>query len=177
MGKVRYIGASSMYAYQFLGLQNVAECNGWTKFISMQNYYNLIYREEEREMLPACKESGVGYYSSPLETELTRFRVIPWSPVARGALAKRRGESSLRSETDTVLHALVTNNQRESEKDIIDRVEEIAKKKEISMAQVATAWLLSKDGAIPFVNKVINLGSGFGADCGVEFRGTYQGDG
>jgi 1-deoxyxylulose-5-phosphate synthase len=63
-GKVRYIGASSMYAYQFLGLQHVAEKNGWTKFISMQNYYNLCYREEEREMLPACKESGVGYESS-----------------------------------------------------------------------------------------------------------------
>jgi aryl-alcohol dehydrogenase-like predicted oxidoreductase len=62
MGKVRYIGASSMYAYQFLGMQHVAEKNGWTKFISMQNYYNLVYREEEREMLPACKESGVGYY-------------------------------------------------------------------------------------------------------------------
>jgi 1-deoxyxylulose-5-phosphate synthase len=62
MGKVRYIGASSMYAYQFLGLQHVAERNGWTKFISMQNYYNLIYREEEREMLPACKESGVGFF-------------------------------------------------------------------------------------------------------------------
>ena len=61
MGKVRYIGASSMYAYQFLGLQHVAEKNGWTKFISMQNYYNLVYREEEREMLPACKETGVGY--------------------------------------------------------------------------------------------------------------------
>jgi|SRR5579862_9897349 len=61
MGKVRYIGASSMYAYQFLGLQHVAEKNGWTKFISMQNYYNLCYREEEREMLPACKETGVGY--------------------------------------------------------------------------------------------------------------------
>jgi Aldo/keto reductase family len=61
MGKVRYIGASSMYAYQFLGYQHVAEVHGWTKFISMQNYYNLIYREEEREMLPACKELGVGY--------------------------------------------------------------------------------------------------------------------
>lgn len=61
MGKVRYIGASSMYAYQFLGLQYVAEKNGWTKFVSMQNYYNLVYREEEREMLPACKELGVGY--------------------------------------------------------------------------------------------------------------------
>src|SRR5271154_5506204 len=61
MGKVRYIGASSMYAYQFLGLQHVAEKNGWTKFVSMQNYYNLLYREEEREVLPACKEGGVGY--------------------------------------------------------------------------------------------------------------------
>ena len=65
MGKVRYIGASSMYAYQFLGLQYIAEKNGWTKFISMQNYYNLVYREEEREMLPACKELGVGYSPNP----------------------------------------------------------------------------------------------------------------
>jgi 1-deoxyxylulose-5-phosphate synthase len=63
MGKVRYIGASSMFAYQFLGYQHVAEIHGWTKFISMQNYYNLIYREEEREMLPACKETGVGYFN------------------------------------------------------------------------------------------------------------------
>jgi len=144
-----------MYTYQFLGLQNVAERNGWTKFISMQNYYNLIYREEEREMLPACKESGVGYGFRPFKTVLTLFRVIPWSPVARGALAKPRSASSLRSETDSFLYALVTNNQRDSEKDIIDRVEEIAKKKNISMAQVATAWLLSKDGAILSMNNVL----------------------
>lgn len=74
MGKVRYIGASSMYAYQFLGLQYVAEKNGWTKFISMQNYYNLVYREEEREMLPACKELGVGYsFPGPSHTDSGLF--------------------------------------------------------------------------------------------------------
>jgi diketogulonate reductase-like aldo/keto reductase len=71
MGKVRYIGASSMYVYQFLGMQHVAERNGWTKFVSMQNYYNLLYREEEREMLPACLETGVGYGSPTTFTDLT----------------------------------------------------------------------------------------------------------
>jgi len=120
-----------MYAYQFLAMQHIAEKNGWTKFISMQNYYNLIYREEEREMLPACKESGVG--------------VIPWSPIARGVLAKPLGESSLRSETDGFLRALFASKLRESESEIINRVEALAKKKGVSMAQIATAWCLAKD--------------------------------
>jgi len=78
MGKVRYIGASSMYVYQFLGMQHVAELNGWTKFVSMQNYYNLLYREEEREMLPACLETGVGYpLSLSLLTNAVSSRGLP----------------------------------------------------------------------------------------------------
>ena len=142
MGKVRYIGASSMYVYQFLGMQHVAERNGWTKFVSMQNYYNLLYREEEREMLPACLETGVGYPRCPIFN--SNSRVIPWSPIARGALAKPLDASSLRSETDGFLQVLGLKQVKDAEKDIINRVQEIAKKKGYSMAQIATAWILSK---------------------------------
>jgi len=142
MGKVHYIGASSMFAYQFLGLQHVAEINGWTKFISMQNYYNLVYREEEREMLPACKELGVG--------------VIPWSPIARGLLARPVGQSTLRTETDGFMRVLFSKEMQASEAEIINRVESIANKRGISMAQVSTAWLLSKDGILwPFANNLL----------------------
>ena len=126
MGKVRYIGASSMYAYQFLDMQHVAERNGWTKFISMQNYHNLLYREEEREMMPACKSTGVG--------------LIPWSPVARGALTRPADDkSSLRAKTDGFLAGLVYKLERESDKKIIDTVERVAKRKGVSMAQIAIA--------------------------------------
>lgn len=132
-GKARYIGASSMWAWQFLKAQYVAEINGWTKFISMQNHYNLIYREEEREMIPLCKELGVG--------------VIPWSPLARGFLAGNRtredwGETH-RAKTDDIAQSYYYN---ESDWDILDRVKTIAEREGKSPAQIALAWLLHKDG-------------------------------
>lgn len=132
-GKARYIGASSMWAWQFAKSQQVAERNGWTKFISMQNHYNLVYREEEREMIPLCIDQGVG--------------IIPWSPLARGFLAGNRtredfGETS-RAKTDTFAHDLYYS---ESDWDIVDRLKEVATRLEKSPAQVALAWMLHKDG-------------------------------
>ncbi len=131
-GKARYIGASSMYAWQFAKAQHVAERNGWTKFVSMQNHYNLIYREEEREMIPLCRDQGVG--------------VIPWSPLARGLLAGNRtrdGEKrTTRSETDAFSEFLYTEP---SDFDVVDRVAEIAGERGVPMAQVALAWLLTKE--------------------------------
>jgi aryl-alcohol dehydrogenase-like predicted oxidoreductase len=136
-GWVRYIAASSMAAWEFQSLQNIAEKDGWHKFISMQNYHNLLYREEEREMIPYCKDSGVG--------------LIPWSPVARGALTRPWGSrSTLRENTDNFLKSQIRSRETESDKAITDRVEEIAKKKGISMAQVATAWSLAK-GMCPII--------------------------
>ncbi|KAH8811984.1 aldo-keto reductase-like protein [Xylogone sp. PMI_703] len=135
-GKVRYIGASSMAAWEFQKLQNIAEKNGWHKFISMQNYYNLLYREEEREMIPYCLDSGVG--------------LIPWSPLARGALSRPfNSRSSVRETSDRMLSALVRGQETEIDKAIIDRVEEIAKKKGVSMAIIALAWCLSKKNVNP----------------------------
>ncbi|KAJ3461861.1 hypothetical protein MRS44_010414 [Fusarium solani] len=126
-GKVRYIGASSMYAWEFARLQHIAELKGWTKFISMQNFYNLVYREEEREMIPFCKATGVG--------------VIPWSPMARGLLTRPwgTGESS-RALNDK--HAATWNATASGE--VVGRVEQLAKKKGISMAVLSTAWVLHK---------------------------------
>ncbi|KAJ5138433.1 uncharacterized protein N7515_003281 [Penicillium bovifimosum] len=137
-GKVRYIGASSMAAWEFQTLQNIAARNGWHKFISMQNYHNLIAREEEREMIPYCLDSGVS--------------LIPWSPVARGALARPwDSRSSLRETTDIGMSMLIRNRESEADKAIIDRVEELAGKKGISMAQVAIAWSLSHPSMYPIV--------------------------
>ncbi|UQX90347.1 aldo/keto reductase [Jatrophihabitans telluris] len=125
-GKARYIGASSMWAWQFLHAQHVAETNGWTKFVSMQNHYNLLYREEEREMLPLCEATGVG--------------VIPWSPLARGKLTRPWGTATSRSETDEFGKTLY----QDSDRVIVDRVNEIAGQRGIPAAQVALAWLLVK---------------------------------
>ena len=132
-GKARYIGASSMWAWQFAKAQHVAEMNGWTKFVSMQNHYNLIYREEEREMIPLCIDQGVG--------------VIPWSPLARGFLAGNRtredyGET-LRAKTDTFAHNLY---YAESDWEILDRLKEVAERLGKKPAQVALAWMLHKNG-------------------------------
>lgn len=145
MGKIRYIGASSMWTYQFLHLQHVAEKNGWTKFISMQNYHNLLYREEEREMIPACKMYGVG--------------LIPWSPIARGALARPYEQrDSLRASTDRALHGFVFNLERESDKNIIASVEQVAKSLGKTMAQVALAWSLrSVDAPIVGLNSIARM--------------------
>lgn len=163
-GKVRYIGASSvcnppvccfysihvfalepfgvlmalqMATWEFQQLQNLAEKHNWHNFISMQNYLNLLYREEEREMLPFCTDTGVG--------------IIPWSPIARGVLARPWGSrNTKREETDQFLGALIRSRENEVDQAIVGRVEEIAKRKGVPMAAVATAWVLSK-GANPIV--------------------------
>jgi 1-deoxyxylulose-5-phosphate synthase len=123
-GKARYIGASSMWAWQFAKAQHVAESHGWTRFATMQNHYNLLYREEEREMLPLCKDQGVG--------------VIPWSPLARGRLTRSWDEASARSETDEFRQRLYADGDRV----IVQRVAAIADQRSVPMAQVALAWLL-----------------------------------
>jgi len=127
-GYVRYIGMSSCWAWQFHTMQNYAITNKLTPFISMQNHYNLVYREEEREMMPTLKHFGVGS--------------IPWSPVARGVLTRPAGAKTERSAVDTTVSRYAATDV---DGIIVERVEEIAKKKDISMAQVALAWILSKD--------------------------------
>src|SRR5271154_390177 len=128
-GKARYIGASSMHAWQFARALGIAEKNGWTRFVSMQNLVNLLYREEEREMLPLCGVEGIG--------------VIPWSPQARGKLSRDSGYTSMRTETDEAITRLVAKTE-EADKKVVDRVAEVANARGIPRAQVALAWLLSK---------------------------------
>jgi aryl-alcohol dehydrogenase-like predicted oxidoreductase len=124
MGKARYLGASSMHAWRFAKAQKVAEHNGWTRFVSMQDHYNLLYREEEREMLPLCRDQGVG--------------VIPWSPLARGRLARApQAEGTRRSETDRFGMALYTA-MADADQRVLGRG--------LPHAQVALAWLLHRDG-------------------------------
>jgi aryl-alcohol dehydrogenase (NADP+) len=133
-GKARYIGASSMDAWQFAKMLHVAERHGWTRFVSMQNHYNLIYREEEREMIPLCIAEGVG--------------VIPWSPLARGFLAGNRtredkkGETT-RSQSDEYAQQMY---YADSDFEIVDRVVDLAKRRGIAPAQIALAWILHKPG-------------------------------
>ncbi|MBO0738403.1 MAG: aldo/keto reductase [Alphaproteobacteria bacterium] len=128
-GKVRYIGASSMHAWQFARALGISECNGWTRFVSMQNLVNLLYREEEREMLPLCAAEGIG--------------VIPWSPQARGRLTRDRDYTSIRTETDDA-HQRLFGKSDEADQKVADRVAGVAAARGISRAQVALAWLLSK---------------------------------
>jgi len=140
-GKVRYIGASSMYAWQFAKAQAIAEKRGWSKFISMQNHYNLIYREEEREMIPLCKDQGVG--------------LIPWSPLARGLLAGKRSQDNFKGETarsqsDEVAQRLYEKSYA-SDHLIVDRVVEIAKQRDVSPATIALAWILHKGVVAPII--------------------------
>jgi 1-deoxyxylulose-5-phosphate synthase len=130
-GKVRYIGASSMYTWQFSKALYLADRHGWTRFATMQNHYNLIVREEEREMLPLCAAEGIG--------------VIPWSPLARGRLTRDWEESSSRSETDQVSKRLYTKTE-EADRRVVERVAEIARKRGVPRAQVALAWILHKPG-------------------------------
>ncbi|MFI0484132.1 aldo/keto reductase [Actinomadura sp. 9N215] len=131
-GKARYIGASSMYAWQFAKAQHVAETHGWTKFVTMQNHYNLIYREEEREMIPLCLDQGVG--------------LIPWSPLARGMLAgnrERGGErKTVRSRNDAYGDSLYTDDDFA----VVDVVREVAGERGVPAAQVALAWLIGRPG-------------------------------
>jgi aryl-alcohol dehydrogenase-like predicted oxidoreductase len=132
-GKARYIGASSMFAWQFSKAQHVAEQSGWTRFSSMQNHYNLIYREEEREMIPLCIDEGVG--------------VIPWSPLARGVLAGNRtregARATTRAEVDQFTDYLYN---QPTDFDVVERVAEVAAERGVPPAQVALAWLLHKPG-------------------------------
>jgi aryl-alcohol dehydrogenase-like predicted oxidoreductase len=132
-GKARYVGASSMHAWQFAKAQHVAERNGWTRFVSMQPHLNLLYREEEREMIPQCIDQGVG--------------VIPWSPLARGVLAGNRGRGGERNTTragsDDFADWLYS---QPTDFDVVDRVVEVAGERDVPPAQVALAWLLAKPG-------------------------------
>ncbi|HKW73882.1 MAG TPA: aldo/keto reductase [Terriglobales bacterium] len=128
-GKALYIGASSMYAWQFARMLYISDRMGWTRFVAMQNHYNLIYREEEREMAPLCRAERVG--------------MLPWSPLARGLLAGSRRSGTLRAQTDDYAHKLYT---READEQVIDAVAAIAKERGIPPAQVALAWLLHQPG-------------------------------
>lgn len=129
-GKARYIGASAMYAWQFLKALHVAEKHGWTRFVSMQNHYNLIYREEEREMLPLCKEEKVG--------------VIPYSPLAGGRLTRDWQDATLRSETDQVAKSKY-DATASTDRLIVERVAALAQKHGVPRVQIALAWLLQKE--------------------------------
>ena len=136
-GWVRYIGASSMLAWEFQRLQNVAEKHGWHKFISMQNLYNLIYREEEREMIPYCKATGVG--------------IIPWYAVAAGILTRPWDDHSTeRAQKDEFMKSIMRRTSTSADHEVVNRVEELAKKKNVAMAQISIAWLLRK-GANPLL--------------------------
>ena len=134
-GKALYLGASSMYAWQFAQMLYTQRARGWAAFVSMQNHYNLVYREEEREMIPLCLNQGIG--------------LIPWSPLARGFLAgnRKRGETSasLREQHDAYGHSLY---YAEADYDIADRVVEVATRKGVLPIQVALAWVLSKPGVV-----------------------------
>jgi aryl-alcohol dehydrogenase-like predicted oxidoreductase len=132
-GKARYIGASSMFAWQFMKMLATSDTRGWTRFVSMQNHYNLVYREEEREMLPLCRDEGIG--------------VIPWSPLARGFLAgnrraERRGET-IRAQTDEFAHQMY---YADSDFTIADRAAVLAGRRGLKPTQIALAWLLAKPG-------------------------------
>jgi aryl-alcohol dehydrogenase-like predicted oxidoreductase len=130
-GKARYIGASSMYAWQFAKALHLSETRGWARFVSMQNYVNLLYREEEREMLPLCRAEGIA--------------VMPWSPLARGRLTRDWDEASARSQTDAfgkTLYAATADADRK----VVEAVARVAKARGIPKAQVALAWVLQKDG-------------------------------
>ncbi|GAB3906425.1 aldo/keto reductase [Kibdelosporangium lantanae] len=139
-GKARYIGASSMYAWQFAKAQRIAERNGWARFVSMQNHYNLIYREEEREMIPLCQDEGVG--------------VIPWSPLARGRLA--RSGQTVRATSDPILD--IYEPHAEIDAPVIDALREVAEGRGVPAAQVALAWLMGKPGVTAPIIGATKLG-------------------
>ena len=132
-GKARYIGASSMYAWQFVRAQYIADRHGWSRFVSMQPHYNLVYREEEREMIPYCIAEGIG--------------VIPWSPLARGFLAGNRtrakADETTRSRSDEFAHHLY---YQDSDFAVVERVVELAQQRSVKPAQIALAWILHRPG-------------------------------
>jgi len=129
-GKARYIGASSQWAWQFMKALAMQRANGWSRYISMQNHLNLIYREEEREMLPLCVAEGIG--------------VIPWSPLARGKLTRPAGDQSTTRATTDEFGKSLYNRAADADRAVIDRVQELAKKRGLPMAQIALAWHLHK---------------------------------
>ncbi len=141
-GKVRYLGASSMAAWQFAKAQHVADLGGWTRFVTMQHHYNLLYREEEREMIPQCRDMGVG--------------LLPWSPLARGVLARPRSaaEDTTRAASDQFTRDLYTGAKLE----IVDAVGEVAAERGASRGQVALAWLLSRPGVTAPIVGATKLG-------------------
>ena len=129
-GKARYIGASSMAAWQFATMLHVAEANGWTRFVTMQNYVNLLYREEEREMLPLCEAEGIG--------------VIPWSPLARGRLTRDWDDTTERSQTDQFGKTLYEKTA-DADRKVVEAVAAIAAERGVARAQIALAWVMAKD--------------------------------
>jgi aryl-alcohol dehydrogenase-like predicted oxidoreductase len=133
-GKALYLGASSMAAWQFAKMLYTADANGWTRFATMQNHYNLIYREEEREMIPLCLEEGIG--------------VIPWSPLARGLLAGKRRAETIRSRTDTYGKQIYGEKIGGADASVIERVEAVAAEQGVAPVQVALAWLLQKPAVV-----------------------------
>ncbi len=136
-GKALYIGASSMFAWQFQKALNLQRQNHWARFVSMQNYVNLLYREEEREMLPLCREEGVG--------------VIPWSPLARGRLTRPWGTETQRSESDQFGSSIYKASEA-NDRLVVDEVAKVAAARGVPMAQIALAWLLAKPGiAAPII--------------------------
>jgi len=144
-GKARYIGASSMFAWQFAKAQHVAEVHGWTRFVSMQNHYNLVYREEEREMIPQCIDQGVA--------------VIPWSPLARGLLAGNRTRDGERRTTRSGSDPFGDSLYRvPADFDVVDRVAEVAGARGVPPAQVALAWLLHRPGVTAPIVGATRLG-------------------
>jgi len=131
-GKVRYIGASSMHSWQFAKALYLAELHGWTRFVSMQNHYNLLYREEEREMIPLCRDEGIG--------------VIPWSPLARGRLARPwQSETTKRSETDNFGNKMYALTE-EADRKVVEALAGLAKRRGIGQASLVLAWMLGKPG-------------------------------
>jgi aryl-alcohol dehydrogenase-like predicted oxidoreductase len=158
-GKARYIGASSMYAWEFAKAQYTARTAGWTSFVSMQNHYNLVYREEEREMIPLCLDEGVG--------------VLPWSPLARGLLAGSRtrdgAETTLRSGSDPV-----ADMYEESDFDVVDVVREVADARGLPPAQIALAWLLGKPAVTAPIVGATKLGHLQDAIAAMEVRLTEE---
>jgi aryl-alcohol dehydrogenase (NADP+) len=133
-GKARYLGASSMSAWQFAKMLYTADAHGWTRFVTMQNHYNLMYREEEREMMPLCQEEKIG--------------VLPWSPLARGLLAGKQRAETVRAATDTYSHQLYGEQIREADARVVDRLEAVAGELGVAPAQVALAWLFHKPGVV-----------------------------
>ena len=133
-GKARYLGASSMPAWQFTKLLYTAEANGWTRFVTMQNHYNLLYREEEREMIPLCLDQGIG--------------VLPWSPLARGLLAGKRRPKTVRAATDSYGHQLYGEQISDADGRVIGSLEALASESGMPPARMALAWLLQKPGVI-----------------------------